>query len=75
MFPGLFNECWVYLNGELVHHRAFSEPWWRNDYKFECDVDVSGKLKPGRNTITLRGYNPHHFGGMFRRPFLYRAKP
>jgi hypothetical protein len=21
----------------------------------------------------LRGFNPHHFGGVFRRPFLYRA--
>lgn len=73
MFPGVFNECWIYLNGELVHHRAFTEPWWRNDYKFECDVNLSDKLKAGRNTITLRGYNPHHFGGMFRRPFLYRA--
>ncbi len=75
MFPGLFNECWIYLNGELVKYRSFPEPWWRNDYKFECDVDVKGKLKAGKNTITLRGYNPHHFGGMFRRPFLYSAKP
>jgi hypothetical protein len=73
MFPGLFNECWIYVNGELIHHRTFPEPWWRNDYKFECDMDVKGKLKAGRNTITLRGFNPHHFGGMFRRPFLYRA--
>ncbi len=72
MFPGLFNECWLYLNGELIAHRAFSEPWWRNDYKFEWDVDLGGKLKPGPNLITLRGYNPHHFGGLFRRPFLYR---
>jgi len=73
LFPGLFNECWLYVNGGLVGYRAFPEPWWRNDYKFEWDVDVAGKLKPGRNTITLRGLNPHHFGGMFRRPFLYRA--
>jgi hypothetical protein len=72
MFPGLFNECWLYLNGELIAHRAYSEPWWRNDYKFEWDVDLAGKLKPGANLIALRGNNPHHFGGMFRRPFLYR---
>jgi hypothetical protein len=73
MFPGIFNECWLYLNGELIAHRSFTEPWWRNDYKFEWDVDVAGKLKPGRNLITVRGNNPHHFGGLFRRPFLYRA--
>ena len=73
MFPGLFNECWLYVNGKLVAHRPYTEPWWRNDYRFEWDVNLTGKLKAGRNSITLRGYNPHHFGGMFRRPFLYRA--
>lgn len=73
-FPGLFNECWLYINGEMVAHRAFPEPWWRNDYKMSWDVDLTGKLKAGANTITLRGYNPHHFGGMFRRPFIYRVK-
>jgi len=36
-------------------------------------VDLTGKLKPGENLIALRIDNPHHFGGMFRRPFLYRA--
>ena len=37
------------------------------------DVDgvvVSTGLKVER---AFRGYNPHHFGGMFRRPFIYRA--
>jgi hypothetical protein len=73
LFPGLFNECWLYVNGEMVGYRAFPEPWWRNDYAMEWDVDLAGKLKAGKNTITLRGNNPHHFGGMFRRPFIYRA--
>jgi hypothetical protein len=73
MFPGVFNELWLYVNGELVGHRSYQEPWWRNDYKFEWDVNVSGKLKTGGNLITLRGVSPHHFGGMFRRPFFYRA--
>jgi len=74
MFPGLFNECWLYINGQMVAHRKYSEPWWRNDYTFQWDVDVTGKLKPGNNTITLRGNCPHHFGGLFRRPFLYQTK-
>ncbi|MBC7597727.1 MAG: DUF4838 domain-containing protein, partial [Polaromonas sp.] len=72
MFPGLFNECWLYINGELVSHRPFLDRWWNTDYRFEWDADINGKLKPGKNLITLRGRNPHHFGGMFRRPFLYR---
>lgn len=72
MFPGLFNECWLYVNGSLVAHREQRTMWWYNDYKFEWDVDVSGQLKPGKNSVTLRLHNPHHFGGLFRRPFLYR---
>ena len=72
MFPGLFNECWLYVNGSLVAHREQRAMWWHNDYKFEWDVDVSGQMKPGKNSITLRLHNPHHFGGIFRRPFLYR---
>jgi hypothetical protein len=72
MFPGLFNECWLYVNGVLVAHRPYREPWWRgNDYRFQWDVDLSGKLQPGHNLVTLRGVTFHHFGGMFRRPFLY----
>lgn len=72
MFPGMFNDAWIYVNGDLVAHREFKEPWWRTDYRFEWDVDLTGRLKPGKNLITVRGANPHHFGGMFRRPFLYR---
>ena len=71
MFPGLFNEAWLYVNGHLVAHRAYKEPWWLSDYKFEWDVDLSEHVQPGANTITVRVNNPHHFGGMFRRPFLY----
>ena len=73
MFPGLFNEAWLYVNGHLVAHRAYKEPWWLSDYKFEWDVDLSEHAKVGANTIAVRVNNPHHFGGMFRRPFLYRA--
>ncbi len=72
MFPGLFNEAWLYVNGDLVAHRAYKEPWWLSDYKFEWDVDLSGHLKAGANTVAVRINNPHHFGGMFRRPFLYK---
>lgn len=72
MFPGLFNEAWLYVNGHLVSHRAYKEPWWLSDYKFEWDVDLSEHVKAGANTIAVRVNNPHHFGGMFRRPFLYR---
>jgi hypothetical protein len=72
-FPGLFNECWLYCNGRLVAYRPFPSLWWLSDYKFEWDVDLTGKIQPGKNTLALRIYNPHHMGGMFRRPFLYES--
>lgn len=72
MFPGLFNECWLYVNGALAQRREQAAMWWLNSYKFEWDVDLSGKLKPGRNTLALRGFDPHHMGGIFRRPFFYQ---
>lgn len=72
-FPGLFNEAWLFVNGEQVAHRPFKGVWWMNDYRFEWDVDLAGKLKPGKNSVVVRLNNPHHMGGMFRRPFLYRA--
>lgn len=73
-FPGLFNEAWLYVNGEQVAHRPLASPlWWRNDYRFEWDVALAGKLRAGANRIDLRIHNPHHFGGLFRRPFVYRA--
>lgn len=72
LFPGLFNETWLYVNGGLAAHRDYREPWWQTDYRFEWDVAVGPLLRPGRNVIALRGFNPHHMGGMFRRPFLYR---
>ena len=73
-FPGMFNEAWLFINGEEVAHREFKGVWWMNDYRFEWDVDVAGKLKAGANSVVVRLNNPHHFGGIFRRPFVYRAK-
>ncbi len=73
-FPGLFNERWLYVNGAEVARRQANPIWWYNDYRFEWDVDLSGKLRPGANTLALRLHCPHHFGGMFRRPFLYAAR-
>lgn len=73
-FPGLFNECWLYINGQEVAHREQGKMWWLNDYRFEWDVELSGKLKPGRNIIAVRCHCEHHLGGLFRRPFLYLRK-
>ena len=72
--PGLFAQCWLYVNSYLVAHRPQNDLWWHNDYRYEWDVSLTGKLKPGQNDFTLRTYNKHHVSGMFRRGFLYRRK-
>uniref|UniRef100_UPI0035CAC1BB DUF4838 domain-containing protein n=1 Tax=uncultured Sphingomonas sp. TaxID=158754 RepID=UPI0035CAC1BB len=72
MLPGLFNEAWLYVDGKPVAHRSYREPWWEQDYRFDWDVDLSGRIAAGPHVITLGGFNPRHFAGLFRRPFLYR---
>lgn len=74
-FPGLFSEAWLYVNGYLVAHRPWKPMWWVNDYRYEWDVGLTGKLRPGRNVLALRLLNKHHWGGMWRRAFLYEMNP
>ncbi len=70
-FPGLFNECEFYVNGREVGRRAQAKLWWNDDYHFEWDVPLNAALHTGANALALRCHNPHHMGGMLRRPFLY----
>ena len=70
-FPRLFAEAWLYVNGRLVAYRPQRAMWWKNSYTFDWDVDLSGRLRKGRNTIVVRNCNQHHVSGMFSRPFLY----
>ena len=60
-FPGLFNECWLYVNGEQVGHREFKGVWWMNDYRFEWDVDLAGKLQAGREQHRASDQQPAPF--------------
>lgn len=73
-FPGLFNQAWLYVNGTLVEYRTQDPLWWKNDYNFQWDVDISEHLKPGKNRIALRVPMSLHLAGMFRRPFFYKRK-
>ncbi len=71
MFPGLFGKSWLYINGKLIKFREQNPIWWKNDYSFKWDVNIANVLRPGENLIVLRNQVHTHFGGMFRRPFLY----
>lgn len=75
LFPGVFNRCRLFVNGQQVAQREkYRDIWWYNDYRFRWDVDLSGKLTPGSNAVVLHIHNPHHMGGIFRRPILYRPR-
>ena len=71
LFPGLFNQCALYLNGHEVAQRKYNDLWWMNDYRFEWDVGLGGHVHAGANTLVLLCHDTHHMGGMFRRPFLF----
>ena len=73
-FPGLFNNCNLYVDGVEVARREIEDLWWLNDYRFEWDVSLQDRLRADGNAIALRCHNPHHMGGMFRRPFLYAPR-
>jgi hypothetical protein len=73
-FPGLFNTCELYINGKKVAQREQNALWWTEDYRFEWDVSLEDRLRPGDNAIALRCHDMHHMGGMFRRPFLYAPR-
>ncbi len=73
-FPGLFNKCELFVDGQQVARREINDLWWLNDYRFEWDVSLHDRLRAGDNAIALRCHNPHHLGGIFRRPFLYAPR-
>jgi Domain of unknown function (DUF4838) len=80
VFPGIFNNSWLYLNGNLVDWRPQKELWWSNDYRFLWEANLGGSLKIGRNTLVVRTEMKKHPSGIFRRPFFSKfaeneAKP
>ena len=73
-FPGLFNNCELYVNGQQTMRREINDVWWSNDYRFGWDVSLGDRLRAGENAIALRCHDILHMGGMFRRPFLYAPR-
>ena len=73
MLPGVFGACRLFVDGVEVARRLQDPLWWRNDYTFQWDIDLSGQLKPGFNGLALACDSQGHFAGLFRRPFLYAA--
>ncbi len=67
---GVINEGWVWINGEYAGHRPWLL-WWAGREPLEMDVDATGKVKPGKNTITIRVWNSAEVGGLIRRGFLW----
>ena len=70
---GVINEGWVWVNGQYVGHRPWLL-WWAGRIPLEMDVDITGKVKAGQNTITVRVWNNAEIGGLYRRGFLWTPK-
>ena len=69
---GALNECWVWVNGEYVHHEPHKVWWWWN-HKF--DTDITDAVKPGEvNTIAIRVWNKAELGGLMHRGFFWSPK-
>jgi len=67
---GVINEGWVWINGNYAGHREH-KLWWAGRDALEMDVDATGKVKAGPNTIAIRVWNDAEIGGLYRRGFLY----
>lgn len=71
---GVINEGWVWINGEYAGHRPW-KLWWAGTAALAMDVDVTGKVKPGKNVIAVRVWNNAEIGGLYRRGFLWAPNP
>jgi hypothetical protein len=70
---GVLNEGWVWVNGQYAGHRDW-KLWWAGREPLEMDVDITGKVKAGRNLITIRVWNSAELGGLIRRGFIWSPK-
>lgn len=70
---GVINEAWVWVNGEYAGHRPWKS-WWAGREPLEMECDITGKLKPGKNLITIRVLNSADVGGWIRRGFVWSPK-
>jgi hypothetical protein len=71
---GVINEGWVWINGEYAGHRPWYL-WWSGRKRHEMDVNVTGKVKAGKNVIAVRVWNNAEIGGLYRRGFLWAPTP
>lgn len=70
---GVINEGWVWANGNYIGHRPWLL-WWAGREPLEMDVDLTGKVKAGPNTIAVRVWNSNELGGLLRRGFVWSPK-
>jgi len=76
MFPEIFNDAWLYINGSLVSYRSFDEIWWLefNKNNMRWDINLNGKLNTGINRLAVRIDSSVGVSGIHRRPFIYRLR-
>lgn len=62
-FGAIDGDSDIYLNGELVRTREYPDRGNVNSWKEPFEVDVSGKLVSGENTLVIRVHKKEQYGG------------
>jgi len=81
-FPSLIAKAvQIWVNGEPAsfNHGDYTDGTWRGpdyfwiNYDHQVAFDISGKLKPGTNTIAFRVFKSFDHGGSYNRIFILAA--
>ncbi|NLF23064.1 MAG: DUF4838 domain-containing protein, partial [Lentisphaerae bacterium] len=71
---GINNQGWCWVNGaiadQIPHHAGYMR--WR----YHHEIDITDQVRfDAPNELTIRVLNDDSFGGLFRRSFVYAARP
>lgn len=72
--PAFVSQAWVWVNGYYVGRSDYATPWL---LPREFDVEVTSRLKAGRNVLAVRLLEENPYvgaSGIYERPFLYVKK-
>ena len=70
VFGAVDESCSVYINGRFAGKHDVGESGWDMPFK----IDVSGKLKEGKNKIVVKVYDSVNYGGIWQKIKLFTEK-
>jgi len=70
VFGAVDESCYVYINGNFVGKHDVGEAGWNMPFK----IDITGKLKEGKNKIVIKVYDSLNYGGIWQKIKLFTEK-